>query len=539
MLRSGLRRLERARLARGRGRGWASRLLDAALWTALWLPPASEAALSSYGRAKVVAVVAAPLLAAALAVGRRWPLAALGVPVALSLALSAKMFTPLYWPALAVFGFLAGCRTATARPVLWFLGSVAVAGLPLCVVVERDLWAWPGLLLTLLGSAGLPWLLGRYRRQYAELTRLGWRLADRMEREQRVVAERTRYRERARIAGDMHDSLGHELTLIAVRAAALEVDATLTARQQRAAGELRAAAGAATARLREIIGVLRADEDTDPEGADRPATAPPGESAETLVARARASGLDITLERHGELTGLPPMAALAVHRVLQEGLTNAAKHAPGAAVRVRLVRTEDPPAVALTVVNSPAATAPLPEVVSGGSGLVGLDERVRLAGGELRAGPAPDGGFELTADLPATAAPPPRAATDASRLTTSGRELTRARHRVRRQLTQALVAPVAALAGILLLMAPVSLASSYFSVLDRSTYDRLAVGTPRGEVTPRLPLFTRDGPPDGSPAPPRGQDCVHYSTGLLASDAYRLCFARDRLVSKTLLTHGR
>ncbi|WP_431772101.1 sensor histidine kinase [Streptomyces cucumeris] len=529
MLRSGFRRFVPAR-----GRGWASRLLDAALWLALWLPPASEAALSSYGRAKVVAFAAAPLLAVAVAVGRRWPLAALGVPVALGLALSAKLFTPLYWPALAVFGFLAGCRTAAARPVLWFLGSVAVAGLPLCVVAERDLWAWPGLLLTLLGAAGLPWLLGRYRRQHAELARLGWRLADRMEREQQVVAERTRYRERARIAGDMHDSLGHELTLIAVRAAALEVDATLTADQQRAAGELRAAAGTATARLREIIGVLRADD----EPADEPVAAPPGESAETLVERARASGLDITLERQGETSGLPPMAALAVHRVLQEGLTNAAKHAPGAAVRVRLVRTGKPPAVTLTVLNSPPAAAPLRGVVSGGSGLVGLDERVRLAGGVLRAGPAPDGGFELTAELPATAAPPPRAAGDVSRLTASGRELTRARRRVRRQLSQAVVAPVAALAGILLLMLPVSLASSYFSVLDRGAYDRLTVGTPREEVTPRLPLFTRDGPPDGAPAPPRGQDCVHYSTSLMSADAYRLCFVRDRLVSKSVVKHG-
>ncbi|MBL1096109.1 sensor histidine kinase [Streptomyces coffeae] len=526
MLRRGFRRLVRAR-----GRGWVSRLLDAALWLALWLPPASEAALSPYGRAKVVAAAAAPLLAAAVAVGRRWPLTALGAPVALSLALSATMYTPLYWPALAVFGFLAGCRTAAARPVLWFLGSVAVAGIPLCVVVVRDLWAWTGLLLTLLGAAGLPWLLGRYRRQYAELVRLGWRLADRMEREQRVVAERTRSRERARIAGDMHDSLGHELTLIAVRAAALEVDATLAPHQQRAAGELREAAGTATARLREIIGVLRADE----EEGDRPATAPSGESAETLVERARAAGLDVTLERRGEPAGLPPMAGLAVHRVLQEGLTNAAKHAPGAAVRVRLVRTEDPPAVALTIVNSPAAAAPLPGVDSGGSGLVGLDERVRLAGGVLRAGPVPDGGFELAAELPATAAPTPRAATDASQLTTSGRELTRARRRVRRQLTQAVVAPVAALAGILLLTFPVSVVSSYLSVMDRSTYDRLAVGTPRDDVTPRLPLFTRDGPPDDSPAPPRGQDCAYYSTRLMSGDAYRLCFAGDRLVSKTVV----
>ncbi|GHI22760.1 hypothetical protein Shyd_41310 [Streptomyces hydrogenans] len=76
--------------------------------------------------------------------------------------------------------------------------------------------------------------------------RSGWELADRMEREQAAVADRERLRERSRIAGDMHDSLGHDLALIAVRAGALEVDPGLGAEQQRAAGELRRAAAEAT-----------------------------------------------------------------------------------------------------------------------------------------------------------------------------------------------------------------------------------------------------------------------------------------------------
>lgn len=471
-----------------------------------------------------MAAVGIPLLGGAVAIGRRWPLAALAVPVALSLMTDPEMLTPLYWAALAVFGYLAGSRTAAVRPALWFFGAVAVAGLVLNGFVASDLWGWPTMLLAFLIGVVLPWLLGRYRRQYAELTATGWRLAERMEHEQQAVADRTRIRERARIAGDMHDSLGHDLTLIAVQAGVLEVDPTLDARQQAAVGELREAAGAATERLREIIGVLRADDEAPPR-------APSEESAETVVERARASGVDVTLERSGVVDDLPPMVALALHRVLQESLTNAAKHAPGATVRAAVARDGD--TLRLTVVNDPAPAGRLPGVASGGSGLIGLDERVRLAGGTLRAGPTDDGGFEVSAELPAAGAAPRAAGTP--RPTASARELERARRQIRRRLTQAVLAPLAVLAGILLLMIPLGFISSTYSVLDREVYDGLRTGQPRGDVESRLPSFTRDGPPDGAPATPRDQDCAYYSTRLMSSDGYRLCFADGRLVSKSVV----
>ncbi|MEV0523127.1 histidine kinase [Streptomyces sp. NPDC050439] len=503
-----------------------SQLFDVALWLVVCAPPFS-AALGSDGRDAVVAAVGIPLLGGAVALGRRWPLAALAVPVALSLMTDPEMLTPVYWAALAVFGYLAGSRTAVARPALWFFGAVAVAGLVMNGFVASDLWGWPTMLLTFLSGVVLPWLIGRYRRQYAELTAGGWRLAERMENEQRAVADRTRIRERARIAGDMHDSLGHDLTLIAVRAGALEVDPTLDARQQAAVGELREAAGAATERLREIIGVLRADDEPPPR-------APSEESPEAVVERARASGVEVTFERSGATDDLPPMVALAVHRVLQESLTNAAKHAPGAAVRVGIARTGD--TLRLAVVNDPAPAGRLPGVASGGSGLVGLDERIRLAGGTLRADPTADGGFAVTAELPAAGAAP-RAA-DIPRPTTSARELELARRQTRRRLTQAVLTPLAVLAGILLLMIPLSLISSVFSVLDRKVYDGLRTGQPRDEVESRLPDFTMDGSPDGAPATPRGQDCAYYSTRFMSGDGYRLCFDDGRLVSKSVVGEG-
>ncbi|MEU6001346.1 histidine kinase [Streptomyces sp. NPDC047197] len=506
--------------------GWLPRLFDIGLWLVVCAPPVS-AALRLDGRDAVVAALAVPLLGGAVAFSRRRPLAALAVPVALSLTTDPEMLTPVYWAALALFGYLAGSRAVAVRPALWFCGAVAAAGLVLCAVVSSDLWGWPSMLLTLLIAVVLPWLLGRYRRQYADLMATGWRLAERMEHEQQAVADRTRIRERARIAGDMHDSLGHDLTLIAVQAGALEVDPTLDARQQAAVGELREAAGAATERLREIIGVLRADDEVPPR-------APSEESAEAVVERARASGVDVTLERSGATEDPPPMVGLAVHRVLQESLTNAAKHAPGAAVRVRIARDGD--ALRLTVESDPAPAGRLPGVASGGSGLVGLDERVRLAGGTLRAEPTDDGGFAVTAELPAAGAAPRTAGPP--RPTTSARELELARRRIRRRLLQAVVAPLAVLAGILLLMIPVSLVSSSLSVLDRDVYAGLTAGEPRGAVESRLPRFTRDGPPDGAPATPRGQDCAYYSTGLMSSDGYRLCFADGRLVSKSVVGEG-
>jgi two-component sensor histidine kinase len=381
----------------------------------------------------------------------------------------------------------------------------------------------------LLPCAVLPWLLGRWGRQYADLVSSGWRLADRMEREQRAVAERTRMRERARIAGDMHDSLGHDLTLLAVRAAVLEVDRTLDARQQAAVGELREAAAAATGRLREIIGVLRTDDEEGEASAAGGAASPA-----SVVERARASCLDVVLEQRAETEGLPPMVGHAVHRVVQESLTNAAKHAPGAAVRVEVVR-EDGGTLRVTVANGAARRgAASPGPVGGGTGLVGLDERVRLAGGTLRAAAVPDGGFEVVARLPAVVGALPRDA-GAAGASRSARELERARGRVRRRAGQAVLAPLAVLAAILVVLLPVSLADSALSVLDRERFDRLVVGETREETERGLPAFDRDGAPDGAPEEPRGTDCVYYSTRWMSDDAYRLCFSGERLVSRDVV----
>ncbi|MEV7378834.1 ATP-binding protein [Streptomyces lydicus] len=241
--------------------------------------------------------------------------------------------------------------------------------------------------------------------------------------------------------------------------------------------------------------------------------------------------MTVTLEQPEDAAGdgLPAMTGHALHRVVQESLTNAAKHAPGAAVRVRITREAEELAVTVTHPARPAGPAPAP--VSGGSGLVGLDERVRLAGGALRAGPAPDGGFTVSARLPASGGTPP-APLRGPETTATGRELAHARQQVRRRLRQTLAVPLALLAALVVLMGLCHLLTPSWTVLERQSYDRLRPGDPRSRVESVLPFLALDAPPDGTPPPPPGRSCVYYGVSPDSAAAYELCFAGDRLATK-------
>ncbi|GAA3150902.1 hypothetical protein GCM10010486_15840 [Nonomuraea roseoviolacea subsp. carminata] len=288
-----------------------------------------------------------------------WPLALPGV----------KIFP--FAPALSFvmgYAYLCGRRPAPPRSAVAVFAVVTLAGAGLVVVRGSGPGLWITMVSGLLGAYVLPYAAGQVRR----------RLLQQRERAELSVAAQARLRERARIARDMHDSLGHDLALIAVRAAGLELSPGLDTAQVRAAGELRVAAADATERLRQIIGLLGDDAGPAP-------LTPVGEDVAGLVERARASGMAITLRLDGG-----PAPGLA-HAVVQEGLTNAAKHAPGAAVTVEVSPSR------VSVRNGPSRGRPV--AVPGGLGLAGLRERVRLAGGVLTAAPR-QGGFELTVELP-------------------------------------------------------------------------------------------------------------------------------------------
>ena len=220
--------------------------------------------------------------------------------------------------------------------------------------------------------------------------------AARLEEEGRLRADQARAAERERIAREMHDVLAHRISLLSLHAGALEYrpDAP-PAEIEVTAGVVRESAAAALEELREVIGVLR-------EGTESEARAPQPTMADlpALIEESRAAGMRIEDELDlpaGE--DVPATTARTAYRIVQEGLTNARKHAPGTLVRVRVATGEE--AIAIEVRNrAPLSPVPKPALPGAGSGLIGLGERVELGGGELRHEVAADGDFVLAVTLP-------------------------------------------------------------------------------------------------------------------------------------------
>ncbi|MER0241471.1 histidine kinase, partial [Streptomyces sp. HSW2009] len=179
----------------------------------------------------------------------------------------------------AVAAFAAGRRPGRALPTVLVLVALLAAGLVAITVVPAWLDLSSVFVAVVVAAAMVPWFAGRFWRQYQDLVRAGWQRAGQLEREQRLVAEQARLRERARIAQDMHDVLGHDLSLIALSAGALQLSPDLAEPHRAAARDIRARAASAVERLGEVIGVLREEADGAPERA-------PDASLERLVAEA-------------------------------------------------------------------------------------------------------------------------------------------------------------------------------------------------------------------------------------------------------------
>jgi signal transduction histidine kinase len=151
--------------------------------------------------------------------------------------------------------------------------------------------------------------------------------------------------------------------------------------------------------MRRLLAVLR---DTEPDGArtdhDERTPQPSLEHLDKLVEQVRGSGVSVTVEVRGTQQAVPPGVDLSAYRIVQEALTNVLKHAAQADARVLLEYADD--ALAVTVTDD-GLPGPLGETQpEGGNGLIGIQERVAVVGGEVTAGPRPDGGFEIRARLP-------------------------------------------------------------------------------------------------------------------------------------------
>ncbi|MER5207502.1 histidine kinase [Streptomyces sp. NPDC002825] len=433
----------------------------------------------------------------------------------------------------AIAAFLAGRRPGRTAPTALALVAVLAAGVTALSVVPAWLPLADRFLAVVVAATMLPWFAGRFWCQYQQLVRAGWERVGQLQREQELIADQARLRERARIAQDMHDVLGHDLSLIALSAGALKLAPDLEEHHRRAAGDIRARAAAAVERLGEVIGVLREETDTTPMD-------PCNSSLTSLTSEASAAGLTVELRVDGEADDVPPVVARAAHRVVQEALTNVAKHASGATatVHVRHAATE----TRVVVENGPPSSAAdqRPRPRTGGRGLVGLEERVRLTGGSFDHGPR-DGGYAVVARIPHTPSPPPPLSPPPARGDELPQEHRRARRRVGRTLVAAVMVPLVTGALLSGALTGWEMLSASQSVLDPRDHARLRVGQDRSEVERFLPDRQTDDRPLNAEPTGDGTTCEYYAMTAdrfddRSGDAYQLCFRKDILVSLDTIT---
>ncbi|TQS43626.1 sensor histidine kinase [Cryptosporangium phraense] len=321
---------------------------------------------------------------------RRWP-------VQISVLLSVVSVVSEYASVaqgIALLTVAIHCRpraTAFAATVWAVTGSVYVVVRP-----TPDLPYWVSLMFIALLTGGIVAWGSFIRARRALIDSLRDR-AQRAEDEQQRRVEQARQLERTRIAREMHDVLAHRISLLSLHAGALEFRPDAPPDEiAKAAGVIRSSAHQALQELRDVIGVLR--EGTGEVERDRPQ--PTLGDVPGLVTEARRAGATIDLDvRVDDPDAVPAVTGRTAYRVIQEGLTNARKHANGAAVRVT-VSGDRSDGLTVEVRNWLPLRIPETTIPGAGTGIVGLGERIGLVGGRLEHGPSTAGDFRLTAWLP-------------------------------------------------------------------------------------------------------------------------------------------
>ncbi|MEU4448045.1 histidine kinase [Actinosynnema sp. NPDC050801] len=276
------------------------------------------------------------------------------------------------------------------------VGSVLMlAALPLAILLAPQDWAVGEAFTQSRNVLELAWLVAAGAA--GEALRQAERRADEAERTREETARRRADEERLHIARELHDSLTHQISVIKVQA---EVAVHLAHKRGEQVPDallaIRDAGREAARELRATLEALRDDDKTPPHGLAH---------VPELVQRARTTGLDATLTIEGHHDAVPTAVDRTAYRIVQESLTNIARHAAAATASVRIDYLPD--AVVIRVEDDGRATpdtAPVP-----GVGLLGMRERVTALGGRLRAAPRSDGGFAVRAELPVQAELPARA----------------------------------------------------------------------------------------------------------------------------------
>nr|BFE79158.1 hypothetical protein GCM10020093_017590 [Planobispora longispora] len=241
------------------------------------------------------------------------------------------------------------------------------------------------------GALELAWLIAAGAA--GEALRQAERRADEAERTREETARRRADEERLHIARELHDSLTHQISIIKVQAeVAVHVARKRGEQVPEALLAIREAGREAARELRATLEVLREDGKSPPHGLDH---------VPQLVERARTTGLDAKLTIEGRRPDVPDAVERTAYRIVQESLTNVARHAAAATASVRIDYRPD--VLVIQVDDDGRATpgaAPVP-----GVGLLGMRERVAALGGSLRAAPRSEGGFSVQAELPVDRTP--------------------------------------------------------------------------------------------------------------------------------------
>ena len=342
---------------------------------------------------------------------RRWPVGFAVTAIlmsAVSAAAGGIAFIALF--TVAVHRRLAVVALVTAGATTVCIGTVLVG-------LDSSMpWWWQAAIsVVFFTAAAAMGLFVQARRELAASAR------DRARRAGLDRVAQARRHERHRIAREMHDVLAHRISLVSLHAGALELRPDAPAEEiARAAGVIRDCAHQALEDLAEVIGVLRADPAADEWADDAPERPQPTlVDLPELVDESRLAGTRVRLDYAvTDPTAVPAVVGRSAYRIVQEGLTNARKHAHGEEVAVSVhgrggegltveVRNPLPSAATSTVSDADAAdgagaagAAPVTAVPGAGSGIIGLAERASLAGGRLEHGRTPAGDFELRAWLP-------------------------------------------------------------------------------------------------------------------------------------------
>jgi signal transduction histidine kinase len=329
-----------------------------------------------------------------LAARRRFPLAVLATTVASGVAFVALDLAPdILWVAIPVAVY-----SVAAYGDRWVaLAGLAVAEAGLAVVQltpgRTGASTWVGNM----GFLAAAWLLGHFvgvRRLY--VLQLEERTAE-LERAREELARRAVVEERLRLARELHDVVAHAMSVIAVQSGVgAHVANTQPKEAAKALAAIEATSRAALEELRRLLGVLRQADGPQGDLAPVPGLA----DLEGLLAEVAKAGLAVKLRVNGTRPPLPAGVDLSAYRIVQEALTNVVKHAGSARAQVVIGYGEQDVKVEVTDDGRGAAPSTGEGRAGTGHGLIGMRERVAAFGGDLEAGPGPDGGFRVAARLP-------------------------------------------------------------------------------------------------------------------------------------------